>query len=346
MAIWLVRAGARGQQQDWALDKGQVVIGWSQMGDLSQYDTKEKMLKGLQKSYPEAKLKQLYNYRGQLWAFAKSIKKGDLAALPLKGQDAIAIGKVIGDYKYQPNNPEDARHTRDVEWIQQDIPRNRFDQDLLYSLGAFLTVCQIKRNNAEERIKAILKGKVSDQIKIIEETIDEIEEATDERIEPLLDLANNASTQISSWIAQKFTGHRLADLVNAILEAQGYVTEVSKPGPDGGVDIIAGRGPMGFDPPRLLVQVKGGDIQQDIKILRELKGIMKDFRAEQGLLVAWGGFKRTVITSARQDFFELRLWDAGDVVENVLRYYENFPEELKADLPLKRIWVLVQETDS
>jgi len=249
---------------------------------------------------------------------------------------------VTGDYKYRPDSPPDARHTRNVEWIQQDIPRSRFDQDLLYSLGAFMTVCRIQRNNAEERIKAILEGKSPPPVT----GADEAEEVTDERIGQLLDLADNASTQISSWIAQKFTGHRLADLVSAILEAQGYVTEVSKPGPDGGVDIIAGRGPMGFDPPRLLVQVKGGDVQQDIKILRELKGIMKDFRAEQGLLVAWGGFKRTVLTNARQDFFELRLWDAGDVVENVLRYYESFPEELKADLPLKRIWVLVHEIDS
>jgi restriction system protein len=340
MAIWLVRAGARGQQQEWALDKGQAVIGWSQMGDLSKFNMREEMIDGLRKAYPDAQPARLYNYRGQLWAFAKRIKTGDLVVLPLKGQDAIAIGKVTGDYKYRMDNPPDARHTRNVEWIQQDIPRSRFDQDLLYSLGAFMTVCQIKRNKAEERIKAILEGKIPPQVTVPEEA----EEVTDERI--LLDLADNASTQIRSWIAQKFTGHRLADLVNAILEAQGYVTEVSKPGPDGGVDIIAGRGPMGFDPPRLLVQVKGGDIQQDIKILRELKGIMKDFRAEQGLLVAWGGFKRTVVTSARQDFFELRLWDAGDVVENVLRYYESFPEELKADLPLKRIWVLVQETDS
>ncbi len=342
MAIWLVRAGARGQQQEWALVKGQAVIGWDQMGDLSKFNTREEMLDGLRKAYPDAQPARLYNYRGQLWAFAKRIQTGDLVVLPLKGQDAIAIGKVTGDYKYRPDSPPDARHTRDVEWIQQDIPRSRFDQDLLYSLGAFMTVCRIQRNNAEARIKAILEGKTPPPIT----GGDEAEEVTDESIGSLLDLADNASTQISSWIAQKFTGHRLADLVNAVLEAQGYVTELSNPGPDGGVDIIAGRGPMGFDPPRLLVQVKGGDIQQDIKILRELKGIMKDFRAEQGLLVAWGGFKRTVITSARQDFFELRLWDAGDVVENVLRYYESFPEELKADLPLKRIWVLVQETDS
>jgi restriction system protein len=343
MAVFLVRAGQRGQNQDFALDKGLAVIGWDEMGDLSQFDTREALLAGLREAYPEAQLNALYNYRGQLWAFAKRINTGDLVILPLKGQDAIAIGRATGQYEYKPENPLGAKHTRAVEWIQQDIPRSRFDQDLLYSFGAFMTVCQIQRNNAEERIKAILEGRTPP---LTPTPVDETSEATDETAEPAVDLTEYAATQIRSWIAQKFTGHRLADLVDAILEAQGYVTEVSKPGPDGGVDIIAGRGPMGFDPPRLLVQVKGGDSQQDIKVLRELRGVMQDFKADQALLVAWGGFKRTILADARKSFFDLRLWDAGDLVENVLRHYEKFPEELKADLPLKRIWILVQEESS
>ncbi len=203
-----------------------------------------------------------------------------------------------------------------------------------------MTVCQIKRNNAEERIPAILEGRTPPL------PLPEGEEPTDDPSETVLDLGDYAATQIRSWIAQKFAGHALADLINAILEAQGYVTEVSPPGPDGGVDIIAGQGAMGFDPPRLLVQVKSGDAQQDVKVLRELRGVMQDFRAEQGLFVAWGGFKRTVLAEAKKNFFELRLWDASDVVENVLRYYDKFSEELKTDLPLKRIWVLVQYQDS
>lgn len=50
------------------------------------------------------------------------------------------------------------RHQRTVTWIRDDVPRDAIDQDLRYSLGAFLTVCRIKRNNAEERIRALLDG--------------------------------------------------------------------------------------------------------------------------------------------------------------------------------------------
>jgi len=340
MAVWLVRAGRRGERQNWAIDNGRAAIGWDELGNLSQWQTEEAMLDCMREAYPEAPAGKWRNFRSQLWSFVRRIKVGDLIVLPLKGEDAIAIGKVTGDYEYKPDNPAGAKHTRPVDWIQADIPRNRFDQDLLFSLGAAMTIFQIKRNNAEERIRAIVEGKTPPPPQAGPG------EGTDEPVEPIMDVAEYAATQIRAWIAQKFAGHRLADLIDAILEAQGYITEVSPPGPDGGVDIIAGRGPMGFDPPRLLVQVKSGDGQQDVKVLRELRGVMQDFKAQQGLFVAWGGFRRTVLAEAKKNFFELRLWDAGDVVDNVLRYYDSFPEELKADLPLKRIWVLVQDQEA
>jgi restriction system protein len=59
-------------------------------------------------------------------------------------------------------------------------------------------------------------------------------------------------------IAEEFTGHGLATLVSAILTAEGSYRDQSAPGPDGGIDITAGRGPFGLDSPRLLAQVKSG----------------------------------------------------------------------------------------
>jgi restriction system protein len=100
---------------------------------------------------------------------------------------------------------------------------------------------------------------------------------------------------------------------------------------------------MGFDPPRLCVQVKSSDTPEDVKTLRELQGVMRNFGAEQGLLVAWGGFKSSVHAEARRHFFEIRLWDAGDVVKALLENYERLPEDVQAELPLKRIWSLVLE---
>lgn len=70
---------------------------------------------------------------------------------------------------------------------------------------------------------------------------------------------------------------------------------------------------------------------------------MATFKADQGLLMSWGGFNSPVIKEARQSFFSVRLWDADDLVEALLKNYDRIPEDLKSELPLKRIWALVPE---
>jgi restriction system protein len=157
------------------------------------------------------------------------------------------------------------------------------------------------------------------------------------------DLEEFARDQIRAYIGRKFRGHELSRLVTAILKAQDYQTYMAPPGADGGVDIIAGRGPMGFDAPRLCVQVKSSDQPLDVKPLRELQGVMRSFGAQQGLLVSWGGFRQSVLNESRQHFFDTRLWDAGDVIEMLLAHYDRLPPGLQTELPLKRIWTLVPE---
>ncbi len=339
MAIWLVRAGSVLPRHDFALDKNVVVAGWDEMPDLSNFATREQLEAACKQAYPAKQSNALKNWSRQLWAFAKTIQRGDLAIMPVRGQNVLAIGRVVGDYEYHSKNPSGARHVRPVEWIVQDMPRDRFDQDLLYSLGAFMTICQIQRNNAEQRIRAILEGRTSARPIAQAQETEAIDASAPRNFE------EDSLTQIRAYITQKFSGHPLADLVDSVLQAQGYQTLVSERGADGGVDIIAGRGPMGFDSPHLCVQVKSSDQQQDVGVLRELRGVMRGYGAEQGVLVAWGGFKRSVFAEARRTFFEIRLWDADALIRSIFENYDQLTERVRAELPLKRVWMLVQEED-
>ncbi len=270
------------------------------------------------------------NQVGQIWRFIHEIKVGDLVALPLKTQSSIVLGKVEGEYEYKElaNN---IKHIRRVKWIKT-LPRSAFDQDILYSLGAFLTVGKIERNDAENRIKKLLQeGGISTQGT---ETVTE---------EELVDIEENAKDQIVKHINSKFKGHNLARLVDAILQAQGYVTKLSPPGPDGGVDILAAAGPLGFEKPRVCVQVKSSSSSLDVKVVRELRGVMSKYQAEQGILVSAGGFTSQATSEAKDAFFSMRLWDLGNLLGQIFKYYDKFDDELKAELPLKRIWGLVLE---
>lgn len=342
MAVWVVRAGKHGEREDFALENNVVVNGWDEVPDLRQFTTREAFTDFYRKIHPDFKPMAIANHVGQLWAFATKIQPGDLAVIPLKTRAAIAVGEVVGTYEFRPDNPPGARHVCRVRWLRTDVPRTQFDQDLLYSFGSLLTVSQVRRDNALERIRAIIEDRPLPQRAAPAdrtETENEIPEAE----EAPLDLGVYTRDQIQRFIGREFHGHALADLVAAILDAQGYQTFVSPPGPDGGVDIIAGMGPMGFDQPRLCVQVKSGAQPVGVDILRQLQGVLHDFDAQHGLLVSWGGFRESVYREARRLFFQIRLWDGGTLVDELLACYDRLPEDLKAELPLKRIWTLVPE---
>jgi restriction system protein len=337
MTLWLVRSGRRGEGENYALTNSVVGIGFAEFGDLSKTRSLEAIRQRIEQRRPDAKPSTVTNWAGQVDAFVHRIKEGDLVALPLKSAPAVAFGSVTGGYRFVPDASDQMRHQRPVKWIREDVPRSEIDQDLLYSLGAFMTVCQIKRNNAEKRIEALLTERPTTAPTAAPGT------PSDEGQDTPVDLDRLSRDQISKRIAARFQGHELAQLVGDILRAEGFVATVSPAGPDGGVDILAGQGSMGFDGATLAVQVKSGAQLADAPTLRELQGVMSNFGATRGLLVSWGGFTKSARAEARRLFFQIRLWDSDALIDKITEIYERLPGETQAELPLRRIWTLVPE---
>lgn len=339
--VYLARGGKDGEDEEYALEHGLAIIGFEEVPSLAEARNYEDVQQLVEATFPGRKPRAIGNWAGQLWAFAVAMKTGDLVVLPQKLSAQIAIGRVSGPYRYQNINGR-LRHTRQIEWLRTDVPRTDFRQDLLYSFGAFMTVCQITRNDAEARVAAVLSGQPDPGFggAASDAPAEPIGDADDDAEQ---DLAQLAEDQIVRHIRLKFREHALARLIDALLQAEGWVTKLSPPGPDGGADILAGRGSLGLDQPRLVVQVKSQAGAADVTIYRTLQGTMQTFNANQGLLVCWGGFNRAVLAEARANHFGVRLWEVRDIVEAVYRNYDKLPAEIQAELPLKRGWLLVVE---
>lgn len=333
MKLWTVRAGRHGQQEQTCLNENLITIGWDELPDLAEFKSKDDLFDKCQEIYEETSNVKVGIAVGQIWRFKNEIANGDLVALPSKFQPVIHIGKVSGDYKYEKK--ADVIHWRPVKWLAT-IPRVRFDQDILYSFGSLLTVSKVSREQAVERVRALIEGKTVPIQKTDKVSLEAEEDFNVERF---------AKDQIIKVIDRKFKGHDFAKLVEQILKAQGYTTQLSPPGADGGLDILAASGTLGFEQPRICVQVKSTTTQVDVKILRELQGVMRKVKAELGLLVSWSGFNSKVLSEAKEEFFFIRLWTADDIIENIFKHYDKFSDEFKAELPLKRFWLLVEEED-
>lgn len=350
MAIWLIRSGSAGQYEQKFLDEGRVYLCWDRLsGDLSSLESRDALRELLTEAYPNFKPGKIIQHSGQIWAFVKKMQQGDWVVMPSKFAPSIHIGKLTGEYHSNPSGPDPFYHWRPVEWFAQDIPRTNFDQDILYSFGAFLTICEIKRNDAERRIRAMAErdwraGRSSGGF-VTEQSQEQDGDSDIEDVVELFDLEQQSRDQISRHIIAKFKGHGLARLVRSLLEARGYTVHQPPEGPDRGIDLLASPGPLGFGEPRICVQVKSQESPLDRTTLDQLLGTMSNVQADRGLLVGWGGFKSSIRKEEAQQFFRVRLWDSDDLIDELISLYEKLDEDIRAEIPLKHMWTLAQTDD-
>lgn len=344
MSVWLVRAGSHGEYEQKFVSESRVYVTWTDLDvNLAKMKDRSELVQVLNQRHPDNKPKAILNWVSQIWPFAHEMQKGDLVVLPLKTQPAIQIGEITGDYRFEPAGPNPYYHWRPVKWIGEAIPRTHFGQDLLYSFGAFMTICRIQRNNAESRLEAMRTNgwKPERNVPLPPRPPGGHPYPGDEKT----DLEELARDQIAQLISSRFRGHNLTRLVEAVLKAQGYSTYLSPEGADGGADILAGAPPLGFGTPRLVVEVKSGDAPIDRPSVDKLLGAVSKFGAQEGLFVSWSGYKGNVRKDMAPSYFRVRLWSQKELLEALFSVYDKLDDDIKAELPLKRIWTVVSDED-
>lgn len=347
MSLWLVRAGKHGEHEKHFLEDGRIYLTWDDLteSDLTGLQTYEQVKKSMLEHYPGEPMRRIGNWSGQVWAFLLAMKPGDWVAVPSKSSGSIAIGEIKSAYTFDAAGDPTYRSFRTVQWLNIDVPRSAFDQDLLYSFGAVMTVCEIKRNDAEKRVRAMAQKGWQSQPVTVSLPAQPQASDTDAQADAEVDLEQLARDAIAKLIIQKFKGHGTARLVEAVLKAQGFTTYLSPEGPDKGIDILAAGGAFGFERPRICVQVKSGDTPADRPEFTQLIGAMESVGADQGLFVSWSGFKNTVTREVPTKFFKVRVWNENDLIEQLLDNYEKLDPDIRAELPLKRIWTVATPED-
>ena len=343
---WVIRSGRYGERDEWALENSCSGGGWREVPDLTSAGSREEIQRIVDEVYAQESDGARTNSVSQLWALRGRIAVGDLLAMPMKTTREIAIGRVTNPYTYLAENEAAYRHVVGVEWVRQ-VPRSALKQDLLYTLGSALTIFSPSRNNAAARLEHVLRtgedlgshaltsspssapaarpsGPSSPDV------VDEPES------QPDIDMI--ARDQISSRIAEEFSGHSFAHLVAELLRAEGFDTDEAPPGADGGIDITAGRGLLGLESPKLIVQVKTPQIGSEV--VAQLNGLVHTHGADYGLLATWSGLSKPARDAVKHQRFRVKVWDSTDIVEAVLRNYEKLPEDITERLPLRRVWML------
>lgn len=188
------------------------------------------------------------------------------------------------------------------------------------------------RNYASEFLQAVNSGAETaseelmdageDDDTVTSEASTKAEESTNDFI--IKRLKNN----LTPYEFEKFIAH--------LLECMGYHARVTEQSGDGGVDVIAHRDELGFEPPIIKVQCKqitGSSGDPDVN---QLLGTIGD--GEYALFVNLGSFSKQAKATERNKS-KLRLIDGEQLVELVLENYSKLAPRYRAILPLKQIYV-------
>jgi restriction system protein len=330
--IWGIHAGKTGDADNLFLHHNVIAIGWTKMGDLSKLQNdREAFKKAVAIAYPDSKPGAIPGNAGQLYRFIHEMKPGDLVVYPSKRDRQVHIGRVEGQYSYDVKIEPGYPNQRTVKWLRS-VPRTALSQGALYEIGSAMSLFQV-RTYAEE-FWAILEGQLVAPISKLDETVAPVAE----------DIEENTRDFVIKRLSQELKGHPLQDLIAQLLNIIGYKTRVSPEGADGGIDIIAHKDELGFEPPIIKVQVKSSDGSIGDPIVSALYG--KVGANEHGLMVTLGTFTPQAKNFAKSKT-NLRLIDGNELVDLIVRHYEEFDSRYKGLIPLKKVYVpeTLEETE-
>lgn len=322
--------GIHTQNDNLFLSKDLIAIGWRDFGDLTKVDTNRDAFKAhYLEAYPDAKKGQIANGAGMLFRFIHEVQIGDYIVFPSKSDRKINIGTIEGDYYYEDNDGEYVQR-RKVKWLKH-IPRLSFSQGALYEVGSAMSFFSVK-NYADEFLAALDKDFKKTDASV---------EADDESVGATADdIVENTKDFILKELSRQLKGYDLEQFVADLLRAMGYRTKVSPQGGDSGIDITAYKDEL---PPRILVQVKSQDSDIKETTIQSLKGAMRE--GDYGLFVTLSNY-----TKNAQKYLDstpiIRGINGTELVDLILKYYEELSEKYRKMIPLKMVYIPVPKDEA
>lgn len=323
---WMIRAGRGGVYIE-DFEKGYAAIGWSQLGDLTQYSTSDSLRQEYIEIYGNDKPSATANAVAMILKFRDQITAGDHIVTYNPETREYLLGIDQGEYQYQPDTVGDYANLRKVEWLGK-VSRDQLPQKAKNSLGSTLTLFSISQEIIDVFI-AVLEGKAPSPLVNDTDAVEtEVEQLKDETVAQSHELIKD---KIAALLPDE-----MEELVASILRAMGYKAKVSPKGPDRGVDVIASPDGLGLTQPRIKAEVKHRNGSMGAPAIRSFIGALRE--GDSGLFISTGGFTREARYEAERSSIPLTLVDLDDLADLIVSHYESFDLEGRALVPLVRIY--------
>lgn len=316
MTMWMARGDA-GRLYEEFRERGVAAIGWAELIDAKPGMSREQLIAKYAAAHPDFKRGHIISGASQVWRFINEMQVGDHVITYNPSTRKYLVGTIEGPFTTDSTLVRlGMALQRRTKWLGE-VSRDDLSTKTKNSLGSTLTLF-VAPDFAETEVLAALRGerrvdagKVDDQIE---------DEASIDTDRDARDLLGDVEARALEFIKDKLTEldwDEMQELTAGILRAMGYKTRVARPGPDRGADIVASPDGLGFEMPRIVVEVKHRQGQMGAKEVRSfLGGRHKD---DRGLFVSTGGFSKDARYEADRASIPLALWDLDDLFDTLSR---------------------------
>ncbi|MCL2143865.1 MAG: hypothetical protein FWH44_06400 [Methanomassiliicoccaceae archaeon] len=157
MAVWLCRAGLRGEYENKFIDTKSIYLIRSVSINLTGKTDMQELMKLISSTYPTEPDGSVVTMSSQARAFATKVKVGDWVIVPSMGPDRLLfIGEITGDYEYDGKKSE-LKHSHTVDWKYGAWERSAFDDDIVRTVDAFDTFMLFFKMRQDRRIRDIVR---------------------------------------------------------------------------------------------------------------------------------------------------------------------------------------------
>lgn len=278
--VWMLRAGSERSMKSFSdmLDRGEVELSLSGPATLTDEDSFEDIVDEIREIHPGMSPNAIESRAKNIFDALNLIASDDLIMIHKGKRVWTAISTGLS-FMRPTEEGLGFPVIRIKELISHD--RDELGEDMKNSLQAHVSLSLMRADDAYERAKVIREN----------------------RADPGPSLLNDMEQ-----IGARMGAHELAEMIADILRTDDYKCQISPPGPDGGVDIYAGKGLLGIGD-SLLVQVKSGRQVVSAPQVYQIFGNLTDCGAKATLIVSWSGFTAESLNVIKKNPFKIVAWD-------------------------------------
>lgn len=144
--LWICRAGKNAEHFEYYKSTSKIYLPWQGFCiDMSSCKGIQDFRKVVESEKGTENRTSISNWASQLRIFCETMNVDDYVLIPHEKSRKYTLSKIVGEYTFDGFNEKGLWHSRCVNIIKTEIPREIFPQSIQYTLGAFRTAFKVRQ---------------------------------------------------------------------------------------------------------------------------------------------------------------------------------------------------------